>query len=106
MYQICYLPLALQDIDEVITYLVEKLFAPNAAETLLNEIDKAVETLRNHPYAYPIYQAKYPLEFEIRKVPVKNFVLVYVVLEDMVEIHRFIYGKRNLAGLSMDGELS
>lgn len=106
MYQIRYLPVALQDMDEVITYLVEKLVAPNAAEALLSEIDQVVDTLRRHPYAYPIYQAKFPLEFEIRKVPVKNFVLFYVVLEDTVEIHRFIYGKRNLAELSMDGELS
>lgn len=65
-----------------------------------------MEALGNHPYAYPIYQAKSPLGFEVRKAPVKSFVLLYVVLEDVVEIHRLLYGKHNLAGLFMDGELS
>ena len=32
---------------------------------------------------------------EIRKVPVKNYVLYSAVFQDRVEIRRFLYGKRN-----------
>ena len=37
-----------------------------------------------------------PLESEYRMLPVKNYIVFYVVTEHEVEIHRIIYAKMNI----------
>lgn len=94
MHKIVYLPLAEEDILEAVTYLAEALDAPQAAESLLDELDKTVKRLSEFPYAHELYRTDRPLKDEIRKVPVKGFVLYYAVFEDRVEIRRFLHGRR------------
>lgn len=95
MHKIEYLPLAQTDVLDAVTYLVSALEAPQAAADLLNELDRTVEQLSQFPYAYELYLTDRPMRDEIRKVPIKGFVLYYAVFQDRVEIRRFLHGRRN-----------
>lgn len=99
MHEIRFLPLANEDILEAVDYLVTILDAPAAAENLLTELDSTVDRIAQFPYSSELYRSERPLKDEIRKVPVKGFVLYYAVFEDYVEIRRFLHGRRNRSEL-------
>ena len=101
MYKIVYLPLAEADILDAVDYIAGKLDAPQAAQALLDELDDTVERISKYPYAHELYRTARPMRDEIRKVPVKGYVLYYAVLEDTVEIRRFLHVRRNRQDLEL-----
>ena len=101
MYNITYLPLPETDILAAENYIAGKLVAPQAPQALLDELDGTVERISKYPYAHELYRTARPMRDEIRKVPVKGYVLYYAVLEDTVEIRRFLHGRRNRQDLEL-----
>lgn len=101
MYKIVYLPLAEEDILEAVDYIAGTLDAPQAAQALLDELDDTVGRISRYPYAHELYLTARPMRDEIRKVPVKGFVLYYAVLEDTVEIRRFLHGRKDRRELKL-----
>lgn len=95
MHKIVYLPLANADILEAVNYIADKLDAPQAAEDLLDELDATVQRIAEFPYAHELYRTTRPMRDEIRKVPVKGFVLYYAVFQDTVEIRRLLHRRRD-----------
>ena len=96
MHKIVYLPLAESDLMDTLGYIAYTLYAPKAARDLLAEFDESVQRIAEFPYAHELYRTDRPMKDEIRKVPIKNYVLYYAVFQDRVEIRRFLYGKRNI----------
>lgn len=101
MYEITYLPIAKQDITDIILYISDWLKAPKAAMDLLDALDHSISLLREFPYAHKIYRPVRTLEEDYRMLPVKNYAVFYVVREQekIVEIHRVIYAKMDLTKL-------
>ena len=97
MHKIVYLPLAERDLMDALGYIAYTLGAPKAARDLLDEFDETVQRIAEFPYAHELYRTERPMKDELRKVPVKNYVLYYAVFQDRVEIRRFLYGKRNIS---------
>jgi len=81
---------------EYITFTLE---APRAALNLLDELEKAINNLKNSPLAHHLYRPIKPIQTEYRVLTVKNYLVFYVVLEETIEIHRIIYKKRDLSKL-------
>ena len=94
MRKIVYLPLARADLLEAITYIGRQLDSPQAAKALYNAFLDAVERVAAFPYAYELYRTDRPMLDEIRKVPVKGYVLYYTVYEDRIELRRFLHDRR------------
>lgn len=95
MHKVEYLPLAQTDVVNAVEYLAFALDAPKAAADLLDELDDTVERISRFPYAYELYHTDRLMRDELRKVPIKGFVLYYAVFPDRVEIRRFLHGRRN-----------
>ena len=95
MHKIVYLPLAESDLVDALHYIAYTLDAPKAARDLLTEFEDTVKCIAEFPYAHELYRTDRPMQDEIRKVPVKNYVLYYAVFQDRVEIRRFIHGRRD-----------
>lgn len=93
MHKVVYLPLAESDILDAVEYIASKFDAPKAAADLLSELDRTVQQIFMFPYAHELYRTNRPMRDEIRKVPVKGFVLYYAVFEDTVEVRRFLHGR-------------
>ena len=101
MYKIVYLPLAEADILDAVDYIARKLDSPKAAQDLLDELDDTVERISKYPYAHELYRTTRPMRDEIRKVPVKGYVLYYAVLGDTVEIRRLLHGRRDRQNMGL-----
>ncbi|MGI6307686.1 MAG: type II toxin-antitoxin system RelE/ParE family toxin [Dethiobacteria bacterium] len=99
MYKIKYLPLAQNDLKEIINHISDTLKAPQAAKNLVNAFDTSISRLAQFPYSCRVYQPIKPIETEYRILPVKNYLVFYVVIEYKVEIHRIVYAKMNLEKL-------
>lgn len=97
MYKVVYLPTARRQLEEAVMYIAVDLGAPDAAMALADEVDSAVQKLREMPYRFPIYHTLYAMKHEIRFFPVKNYNVHYVVREETktVEIWRVLHRLRN-----------
>ena len=96
MYRIHYLPLAKRDLEDITDYITDTLKAPKAAADFLDAVEAGIDRLREHPYFCRVYQPLLPVDLEYRVLLVNNYLVFYVVLDSAVEIHRVIYGRRNL----------
>ena len=97
MYQLEYLPIARQDMLEIVKYISHELFNPSAAEKLAIEMIEAAESLSEFPYSKPVHVTIKPLKQEYRRLVVKNYVMFYWVdeVEKRIVIARVIYIRRD-----------
>lgn len=97
MYKVVYLPTARRQLEDAVMYIAVDLAAPDAAMALAEEMDSAVQKLREMPYRFPIYHTLYAMKHELRFFPVKNYNVFYVVREEtkMVEIWRVLHRLQN-----------
>ena len=101
MYSVEYMPLAVQDMVEIVVYITRELNNPSAAERIAEQLTKAGESLRDFPYTQPAYTPLRPLKHEYRKLLVENYMMLYWVTETekRVTIARVVYARRNYAKL-------
>lgn len=97
MYKLEVLPVAKEDMVEIVGYISRNLMNPHAADKLADELFAAMEKIAEFPYAYPAYVPIRPLLFEYRKLTVKNYLMLYRVdeREKTVTVSRVIYAKRD-----------
>lgn len=100
MYKVVYLPATRRQLEEAVLYIAEELSAPEAALQLLDEVDAAAKNLQEMPYRYPLYPALYAMKREVRFIPVRNYNIHYVVMEETVtvEIWRVLHQRMNQKG--------
>lgn len=91
-----YLPIAQKDLQNIVLYFVDNLKSPKAAMDFIEALDKSILRLKQYPYSCRLYQSQEPLEFEYRFLPVENYLVFYIVFENIIEIHRIVYAKINL----------
>jgi len=104
MYKIQYLPMALDDLKDIVKYIAYTLEAPQAAERLISKIDKAVQKTADNPYRCRLYSSSVRFKNAYRILNVSNYSLFYVVDNNKIEIHRIIYSGRDIAGILMAQE--
>jgi len=97
MYKLTFLPIARQDMMDIVTYISHELFNPTAAGALAAEMVESAEWLCDFPYISSVHQTKKPLKHEYRKLLVSNYIIFYWVNENdkLITIARVIYARRN-----------
>ena len=80
------------DVTEIRNNLSQ--YYPSTPLKFLKALKKSVETLRDNPLLYPVYE----WNSAYRKMPVLDYLVFYKVFEaeQTIEIHRILYGKRNI----------
>ena len=95
MNKIVYSPKARNDLDEIWTYISEKLLNPSAAEATVNGILDTIDMLQAQAeIGKPLYFSS-DLFSGYRFLVYKNYLAFYRTSEDTVYIDRIIYGKRD-----------
>ncbi len=94
---------AIEQIEEIIQYISKILLAPEIARKWTGTLQYEIEKLDSMPSRYPLTEEEPWHTRGIRKMPVKNFLVYYLVDEEnkTVWITAVIYGRRNqIAALS------
>ena len=97
MYQLTFLPIAKQDMMDIVSYISSELHSPAAAALLADEMIEAAGRLCDFPYINTVHQTIKPLKQEYRKLLVKNYIMFYWVDEKkkLITIARVIYARRD-----------
>ena len=95
-YKIIYTQKALADLDAVASYIKLKLCNISASNCIVENFFSEGDSLVAFPTRYPLCNDALLRAWGIRFVPVKNYLLFYVVREDegTVYVIRFLYAKR------------
>mgnify|MGYP000763990772 CR=1 FL=1 len=96
-YKIIYTQKALADLDAVASYIKLKLCNISASDRIIENFFGEGDSLASFPTLYPLCNDAFLRAWGIRFVPVKNYLLFYIVRGDArtVYVLRFLYGRRN-----------
>ena len=98
-YNVVYLPTARRQLTDAVVYIASSLGAPDAAESLLREVDEKVLGLEETPYRYALYPLPFAMKREIRCIPVNGYLIFYTVkeTEKIVEVWRFLHHRQRIS---------
>ncbi len=94
-YRIQYLPLFEQDLAQTVSYITNVLKNSDAAEKLVNDTEAAILDRLNNPLAFEPYPSIKKRKHPYYRIYVRNYVVYYVVIGDVMEVRRFLYGARD-----------
>ena len=81
---------------KILKYLKNKLKNKIAAENFYNEVIKEIEKRSENPENYEKYIGNRKRKNTYYRIYVKNYTIFYIVKNNIMEIRRIIYSKRNL----------
>lgn len=95
-YRVKFTAIAEVDLDEIFQYIAVQLSAPDAAVSLLDEMEEQISRLCDFPYAGSVISDETLAARGYRKLIVRNYIIFYLVNEDerQVVIMRILYGAR------------
>ncbi len=94
-YTLRYLPIAEQDLTEIIDYIQNNLQNPIAAENTLLKIETAILERLESPESFAVWQSKKKRPYPYRRINVGNYTVWYVVIDNVMEVRRILYSRRN-----------
>ncbi|MGN0342371.1 MAG: type II toxin-antitoxin system RelE/ParE family toxin [Roseburia sp.] len=97
VYEVKITTQAQEQMEEIVDYISHELFAPDAANNLLDKMEKSIYALSEFPEHYQLIEEE-PWRTEgIRKIVVNNFLIYYWVdkVNRKVQITAVIYEKRD-----------
>ena len=95
-YNLRFLPLFEEDLNEIIDYIVLRLRNPSAAEALVDAIQSAIRERTACAEAFEPYPSQRERSLPYYRIYVKNYTIFYVVTGDTMEVRRILYNRRNL----------
>ena len=98
-YTLRYLPLFQEDLIECASYIANTLQNPAAAEKLINDVEAAILERLECPLAFKPYLSSKNRDLEYYRINIRNYSVFYVVIDDIMEIRRLIYNRRDLSKL-------
>ncbi|MEE1249872.1 MAG: type II toxin-antitoxin system RelE/ParE family toxin [Lachnospiraceae bacterium] len=93
---------ALNDMEEIYTYIAEKLQAPENAMGQYNRIAKAIEELNVFPERVSVMESEPEHSMGLRQLPVDNFSAFYVIEEDKIIVTRVLYSASDISRRLLD----
>ena len=99
-YRLRYLPLFYEDFDEKVTYILEKLKNPKAANDLLDKVEAAIMERLPVAESFEPYYSIRERRYAYYRIYVDNYIIYYVVIDDnpndlVMEVRRFLYNRQN-----------
>ncbi|MGI6433769.1 MAG: type II toxin-antitoxin system RelE/ParE family toxin [Syntrophomonadaceae bacterium] len=93
-FQLKITPSAAHDLDEIYSYITNNLAAPQAADNVLDDIEKAILSLCDFPYRCQYSHNEILRYKRYRRLVIHNYVLLYSVDDENknVIVMRIFYG--------------
>ena len=90
-YQLRYLPIFETDLLSTVNYITNILKNDDAALRLVDDIESAILKRLENPLAFEPYRSAKMREYPYYRIYVRNYVVYYVVIGNVMEIRRLIY---------------
>ena len=90
-YTLEYLPLFDEELAEATRYITYELRNPDAAMKLVADVEKAIQDRLFAPESFEPVPSTKEHEHPYYRIPVGNYVVLYVVIGTVMEVRRFVY---------------
>ena len=98
-YKLRYLPIFSDDLFEVASYISNQLNNPQAAEKLVNDVEKAILERLKMSLSFEPFKSKKKRKDIYYRIYVGNYTIFYVVIDDVMEVRRILYSSRDFDNL-------
>lgn len=98
-YSIRYTPTFIKQFNNILSYFIHKLNNKIVAENFYNEVIQEIENRSINPKNYEEYIGNKKRKNAYYRIYVKNYIIFYVVIDNVMEIRRILYSKRNFERL-------
>ena len=95
IYHLRYLQIFEQDLINTASYITNVLKNKDAALRLVDDVETAILERLNNPVAFEPYVSAKKRDYPYYRIYVRNYVIYYVVSDDVMEVRRFLYGARD-----------
>lgn len=95
-YELRVLPLFEEKLQEAADYIAFHLRNPIAAENFIDAVEAAVYERLKAPEAFEPYRSKKDRKHVYYAIPVKKYLVFYVVIGNVMEVRTLVYSRRNL----------
>lgn len=94
-YTLRFLPLFEEDLSDIVDYITGVLQNPIAADNLVNAVEYAIRQRLPFAESFEKIPSTHNREHAYYYIPVKNYTIFYVVIGDVMEVRRILYGRRD-----------
>ena len=94
-YELRFLPLFEDDLDEIVDYITYRLKNPAAAERLVYDVETAILERLPCAEAFEPFHSVRERQYPYYRIQVRNFTVFYVVIGNVMEVRRILYSRRN-----------
>lgn len=98
-YKLRFLPLFQTDLEKIVNYIAHRLKNPQAAHKLVNDVEKAILKRLDNPLIGLPFPSNKPRKIPYYRINIRNFSVFYVVYDDIMEVRRILYSKRNIQSI-------
>ena len=95
-YKLRYLPIFDDDLLNAVNYINKALNNPIAASNLLDKTEEAILSRLKNPEIFEPYHSTRDRKHPYYRIIVNNFSVFYVVIDDVMEVRRFLYNGRDI----------
>ena len=93
MHRIEFLPIAKKAVNDIIYYISHNLKNVTASKKFRDLFMSSLNNILKFPYGYSVYQSIGVLKNEYRSYKVKNFLIFYMVSDNLITIVRVFISK-------------
>ncbi|MHB1865388.1 MAG: type II toxin-antitoxin system RelE/ParE family toxin [Candidatus Saccharimonadales bacterium] len=95
-FELRYSPLFFEDLDKITDYILLELKNELAAKALINNTEAAIKKRLRNPLSASPYRSIGVRPNPYRRILVGNYIIFYVVIDNIMIIRRMLYGHRDL----------
>ena len=95
-YDLRFLPMFADDLDAIVDYITVNLQNPDAAIRLIDDVKKAIFDRLPDAEAFEPYPAAGIHPYPYYYIRVRNYLVFYVVIGNVMEVRRILYGARDM----------
>ena len=96
IYHLRYLPIFEQDLISTTNYITNVLKNEDASLSLVDDVETAILERLNNPVAFEPFVSAKKRDYLYYRIYVRNYVIYYVVIDDVMEVRRLLYGARDV----------
>lgn len=94
-YKLEFLPLFEEDLNEITDYISGVLHDPDAALRLVEDVERAIFDRLKAPTSFEKYYSLHERKHPYYRIRVRNYTVFYVVIDDVMEVRRILYSRRD-----------
>ena len=98
-YELSIFPLFEDELNEIVDYITYRLHNPQAAENLIDEVERAISERLDCAESFEPYRSNRERRYPYYRIQVKKYTIFYVVIGNTMEVRRIIYSRRDLQKL-------